>query len=102
MRSCGGVCHRWAAISLYIDYMQILQYNIKVIRKEFALRKKKEIMQHISKVIDVYNQQAELYKRLAEEVKRTSDAIKILDNRLSELLEEYNAAAALLEDEENE
>ena len=55
-------------------------------------------MQHISKVIDVYNQQAELYKRLAEEVKRTSDAIKILDNRLSELLEEYNAA----EDEGNE
>lgn len=59
-------------------------------------------MQHISKVIDVYNQQAELYKRLAEEVKRTSDAIKILDNRLSELLEEYNTAAALLEDEEND
>lgn len=102
MRSCDGVCHRWAAISLYIDYMQILQYNIKVIRKEFALRKKKEIMQHISKVIDVYNQQAELYKRLAEEVKRTSDAIKILDNRLNELLDEYNAAVALLKDEENE
>jgi len=59
-------------------------------------------MQHISKVIDVYNQQAELYKRLAEEVKRTSDAIKILDNRLKELLEEYNAAVTLLEDEENE
>lgn len=102
MRSCDGVCHRWAAISLYIDYMQILQYNIKVIRKEFALRKKKEIMQHISKVIDVYNQQAELYKRLAEEVKRTSEAIKILDNRLNELLDEYNAVVALLEDEENE
>lgn len=102
MRSCDVICHRWAAISLYIDYMQILQYNIKVIRKEFALRKKKEIMQHISKVIDVYNQQAELYKRLAEEVKRTSEAIKILDKRLNELLDEYNAAAALLEDEEND
>ena len=59
-------------------------------------------MQHISKVIDVYNQQAELYKRLAEEVKRTSEAIKILDNRLSELLDEYNTAADLLEDEEND
>lgn len=102
MRSCDGVCHRWAAISLYIDYMQILQYNIKVIRKEFALRKKKEIMQHISKVIDVYNQQAELYKRLAEEVKRTSEAIKILDKRLNELLDEYNAAVTLLEDEDND
>lgn len=59
-------------------------------------------MQHISRVVDVYNQQAELYKRLAEEVKRTSDAIKILDNRLNELLDEYNAAAALLEDEDND
>ena len=59
-------------------------------------------MQHISKVIDVYNQQAELYKKLAEEVKRTADAIKIFDNRLNELLDEYNAAAALLEDEDNE
>ena len=65
------------------------------------MRKKKEITQHISRVIDVYNQQAELYKRLAEEVKRTSDAIKILDNRLNELLDEYNAAT-LLEDEDNE
>lgn len=62
------------------------------------MRKKKEIIQNISKVIDTYNQQAELYKRLAEEVKRTSDAIKILDNRLDELLGEYNAA----EDEDNE
>lgn len=102
MRSYDVIRHRWAAISLYIDYMQILQYNIKVIRKEFALRKKKEIMHHISKVIDVYNQQAELYKKLAEEVKRTSDAIKILDKRLNELLDEYNAAATLLEDEDNE
>lgn len=102
MRSCDVICHRWAAISLCIDYMQILQYNIKVIRKEFALRKKKEIMQHISKVIDVYNQQAELYKRLAEEVKHTSEAIKILDKRLNELLDEYDAAVALLEDEEND
>ena len=59
-------------------------------------------MQRISKVIDVYNQQEELYKRLAEEVKRTSDAIKILDNRLNELLDEYNAAASLFEDEDNE
>lgn len=59
-------------------------------------------MQHISKVIDVYNQQEELYKRLAEEVKRTSDAIKILDNRLNELLDEYNAAASFFEDEDNE
>lgn len=59
-------------------------------------------MQHISKVIDVYNQQAELYKRLAEEVKRTSEAIKILDKRLNELLDEYSAATALLEDEEND
>lgn len=66
------------------------------------MRKKKEIMQHISRVIDAYNQQAELYKKLAEEVKRTADAIKILDNRLSELLDEYNAAATLLEDEDNE
>ena len=66
------------------------------------MRKKKEIMQHISKVIDVYNQQAELYKRLAEEVKRTSEAIKILDNRLNKLFDEYNAAVALLEDEDNE
>ena len=59
-------------------------------------------MQHISRVVDAYNQQAELYKRLAEEVKRTSEAIKILDNRLKELLDEYNAAAALLEDEDND
>lgn len=59
-------------------------------------------MQHISRVVDAYNQQAELYKKLAEEVKRTSDAIKILDNRLKELLDEYNAAATLLEDEDNE
>lgn len=60
------------------------------------MRKKKEIIQYISKVIDTYNQQAELYKRLAEEVKRTSDAIKILDNRLDELLDEYNAAEEVL------
>ena len=66
------------------------------------MQKKKEITQHISKVIDVYNQQAELYKKLAEEVKRTADAIKILDKRLNELLNEYNAAATLLEDEDNE
>lgn len=59
-------------------------------------------MQHISKVMDAYNQQAELYKRLAEEVKRTSEAIKILDKRLNELLDEYNVAATLLEDEEND
>lgn len=59
-------------------------------------------MQHISKVMDAYNQQAELYKRLAEEVKRTSEAIKILDKRLNELLDEYNAAATLFEDEDNE
>lgn len=59
-------------------------------------------MQHISKVVDAYNQQAELYKRLAEEVKRTSEAIKILDKRLNELLDEYNAAVALFEDEDNE
>ena len=59
-------------------------------------------MQHISKVMDAYNQQAELYKRLAEEIKRTSEAIKILDKRLNELLDEYNAAVTLLEDEENE
>ena len=59
-------------------------------------------MQHISKVIDVYNQQAELYKRLAEEVKRTSEAIKILDKRLNKLLDEYSAAITLLEDEEND
>lgn len=62
------------------------------------MQKKKEIVQHISRVIDTYNQQAELYKRLAEEVKRTSDTIKILDNRPNELLDEYNAA----EDENNE
>lgn len=62
------------------------------------MRKKKEIIQNISKVIDACNQQAELYKRLAEEVKRTSDTIKILDNRLDELLDEYNTA----EDEDNE
>lgn len=65
------------------------------------MRKKKEITQHISRVIDAYNQQAELYKKLAEEVKRTSEAIKILDKRLNELLDEHNAAA-LFEDEENE
>lgn len=56
------------------------------------MRKKKEIIQNISKVIDTCNQQVELYKRLAEEIERTSDAIKILDNRLNELLDEYNAA----------
>ena len=83
---------------LYILTIYRFYSIIKVIRKEFALRKKKEIRQHISKVIDAYNQQAELYKRLAEEVKRTSDAIKILDNRLNELIDEYNAA----EDEDNE
>lgn len=66
------------------------------------MRKKKEIMQHISKVVDAYNQQAELYKRLTEEVKRTSEAIKILDKRLNELLDEYNAVAVLLENEEDE
>lgn len=59
-------------------------------------------MQHISKVVDAYNQQADLYKRLAEEVKRTSEAIKILDKRLNELLDEYNAAVTLIEDEDNE
>ena len=59
-------------------------------------------MQHISKVVDAYNQQAELYKRLTEEVKRTSEAIKILDKRLNELLDEYNAVAVLLENEEDE
>lgn len=60
------------------------------------MRKKKEIIQNISKVIDTCNQQAELYKRLAEEEKRTLDAIKILDNRLNELLNEYNAAEEVL------
>lgn len=64
--------------------------------------KRKKSCNIFQKVVDAYNQQAELYKRLAEEVKRTSDAIKILDKRLNELLDEYNAAVTLLEDEENE
>lgn len=66
------------------------------------MRKKSEIMQHISRVINTYNQHEELYKRLAEELKRTNAAIKSLDNRLEELIEEYNAAAVFFEDEEDE
>lgn len=43
-------------------------------------------------MVDTYNRQEELSKSFAEEVKCTSDAIKILNNRLNEFLEEYNVA----------
>lgn len=67
---------------------------------ENALRKQKEIIENFKRIAESYNTQAELYKKLAQEVKRTNAALDILEKRIEDLIEEYNLAVELEDDDE--
>lgn len=67
---------------------------------ENALRKQKEIVENFKRIAESYNTQAELYKKLAQEVKRTNAALDILEKRIEDLIEEYNLAVELEDDDE--
>lgn len=67
---------------------------------ENALRKQKEIIENFKRIAESYNTQAELYKKLAQEVKRTNATLDILEKRIEDLIEEYNLAVELEDDDE--
>lgn len=66
---------------------------------EYILSRKQEIIEHINRLADTYNYQAELCERLVQEMKRATKSLEILDERLDNLIAEYNLAAEMEDNE---